>query len=421
MAGAADAQHHGGGAPAARFGSPAAHAPHGDAMRGSRIATAPVIGPRAGSRHGHPIGGWRKLNGRHATGRAPERHVGAVRAQRSRIAVHAAARPRFHHHVAVRPAPERRPRTGVGWSGSTFWPRAHQDIIAFAFQPSAFGNRFWASAYDEVIDDIFWPPSHGFADVTGTAATGPDGRGSRRASRPAAPSRELVQTCDAQATAAAEFPFERIEQSVGPAGTQRAALDALRTASADAGKELAAACPRDVPRTPVARLEVMENRLGAMLRAIEIVSPAIKSFYGALSDEQKARLNQTATPPIAGGQRLAARDDTVRVCGGEPVPKFAELTIHHLEQVVQPTAAQRGALDDLKGAAARATATLRAACPTNPTATPVARLEAMGQRVRAMLEAVQTVRPALSGFYGLLSDEQKARFNTMSARDTDLP
>jgi hypothetical protein len=342
---------------------------------------------------------------------------------RSRIAAHAAARPRLHHHAvvhaAVRPLPERRPRGGVGWSGSTFWPNAHQDIIAFAFRPSAFGGRFWASAYDEVIDDIFWPPSHGFADVTGTAATEPDGRGSRRASRPAAPSREL--TCDARATAAAEFPFARIEPSVGPVGTQRAALDALRTASAEAGKVLAAACPRDVPRTPVARLEVMENRLGAMLRAIEMVSPAIKSFYETLSDEQKARLNQTAAPPTVSGQRRAARDDTVRICSGEPVPKFAELTIRHLEQVVQPTASQRGALDDLKGAAARATGTLRAACPINPTATPMARLEAMAQRVRAMLEAVQTVRPALNSFYGLLSDEQKVRFNTMSARDTDLP
>ena len=30
-----------------------------------------------------------------------------------------------------------------------------------------------------------------------------------------------------------------------------------------------------------------------------------------------------------------------------------------------------------------------------------------------MLQAVQTIRPALDDFYGSLSDDQKARFNTI--------
>jgi hypothetical protein len=36
-----------------------------------------------------------------------------------------------------------------------------------------------------------------------------------------------------------------------------------------------------------------------------------------------------------------------------------------------------------------------------------------GNRLQAMLRAVETIQPALSDFYAALNDDQKARFNTM--------
>ena len=36
----------------------------------------------------------------------------------------------------------------------------------------------------------------------------------------------------------------------------------------------------------------MAQRLNAMLEAIKIVQAALESFYGGLTDEQKARFNQ---------------------------------------------------------------------------------------------------------------------------------
>ena len=45
--------------------------------------------------------------------------------------------------------------------------------------------------------------------------------------------------------------------------------------------------------------------------------------------------------------------------------------------------------------------------------TPPARLAAVGQRLQAMLQGVETMQPALSDFYNSLSDDQKARFNSM--------
>ena len=42
------------------------------------------------------------------------------------------------------------------------------------------------------------------------------------------------------------------------------------------------------------------------------------------------------------------------------------------------------------------------------------RAEAVQKRLEALLDAIKTVRPALATFYGLLNDEQKARFNLMA-------
>jgi hypothetical protein len=40
----------------------------------------------------------------------------------------------------------------------------------------------------------------------------------------------------------------------------------------------------------------MEQRFNAMLEAIKIVQPLLETFYGGLSDEQKARFNQLGSP-----------------------------------------------------------------------------------------------------------------------------
>jgi ABC-type transporter MlaC component len=83
---------------------------------------------------------------------------------------------------------------------------------------------------------------------------------------------------------------------------------------------------------------------------------------------------------------------------------------------VQPNDPQRAALKELQDATAQAVDLLKSNCPTYRALTPVVRLQVMEQRLDAMLRAVQTVEPALTKFYGSLSDEQKERFNRMSPR-----
>jgi hypothetical protein len=50
--------------------------------------------------------------------------------------------------------------------------------------------------------------------------------------------------------------------------------------------------------------------------------------------------------------------------------------------------------------------------------TPTGRLAAMEDRLNSMLQALDTVQPALVKFYDSLTDEQKARFNRLNVRPT---
>lgn len=108
--------------------------------------------------------------------------------------------------------------------------------------------------------------------------------------------------CNPRAAGLAEWRTERIERLVQPTEAQRAALNDLRTASTKAAEQIAAACPRDLPASAPARLELMEKRMESMLAALKTVRPAFVAFYGTLTDEQKARLDQ------AGPRRWGWRD-----------------------------------------------------------------------------------------------------------------
>ncbi len=55
-----------------------------------------------------------------------------------------------------------------------------------------------------------------------------------------------------------------------------------------------ATCPAHPPLTPPGRLDAVRDRLQAMLRAIDVVRPALQSFYASLSDDQKARFDALA-------------------------------------------------------------------------------------------------------------------------------
>jgi hypothetical protein len=146
-----------------------------------------------------------------------------------------------------------------------------------------------------------------------------------------------------------------------------------------------------------------------MLQAVRIIRPALEKFYQSLNDEQKARFNSLG----ADSSDQQAQSDLTQVCG-ERAAGVAVVPLEGVERAVRPNEVQRSGLHQLQDATSEAAKLLQSDCPTYRPLTPLARLEAMEQRLDAMLRAVETVQPALEKFYGSLTDEQKERFNRLS-------
>ena len=80
-------------------------------------------------------------------------------------------------------------------------------------------------------------------------------------------------------------------------------------------------------------------------------------------------------------------------------------------------AEQRAKLDKLKAVAAKVSEELRASCPVSTPPALEARLDAAGQRIEALIQAADALRPAVSDFYASLSDEQKAQLGMRQAME----
>src|SRR5262245_16509489 len=286
----------------------------------------------------------------------------------------------------------------VGWSGPVFWPYAYDDIFAYAFWPLDsfdYGEVFWAFAYDDLFEGIFWADSeletpHEIVAAAESDVPNPEDRSRAGALGLEGQSREFAQICGDRMPGLSQWPILRIAQSVGLSREQRAALKGLQAAAAEAARVIKSSCPVETPTTPVGRLDAMLDRVRAMLRAIDLVRPALEKFYEPLNDAQKARFNVSAARP-------AGADDPIASPGGENelVPQICTdhpsglsvQTVDRLEHAVYPTEAQQGALEALRTAAARAAQILRDACPAGTPGNPPERLAAMQQRLGAMLEA----------------------------------
>ena len=85
--------------------------------------------------------------------------------------------------------------------------------------------------------------------------------------------------------------------------------------------------------------------------------------------------------------------------------------IDQIQAALEPDQRQSQLLDDLGNAVVKASDEIRSHCQADIAFTPTGRLDQMHDRVASLVDSVNTVSPALSGFYDSLSDEQKARFN----------
>ena len=294
----------------------------------------------------------------------------------------------------------------LGWIGPLFWPYGYGDVFYSALWPYQYGyvDPVWAYGYNDIYEGIFAPYS--YVNYV---------RGPQAQERMTALSQQMSEACTNEATEVTNWPIDQIQQVVQPDEQQRALLNDLTSAIAQASDVIKSQCPTNIAFTPVERLAQMEARLQAMLQAVNIVSPALSRFYDSLSVEQKARFNAMGAPEgdeTAQNQLSANEGSPQTSCGGNVLAWPTD----QIDQTIRPNAAQRAQLQLLQSAAAQAAEIIKAACPSEAPSTPPARLEAVGYRVQAMLQAVQTVDPPLRNFYASLDDEQQARFNTLGTQ-----
>jgi len=307
-------------------------------------------------------------------------------------------------------APRRAWRLGlraafVPWHGPVFWPYAYSDVFDYAFWPSGYDDGYFAYAYDDFFDGVFWgqtgpPPEYSYAYAP------PDARLARSTS-------SVEELCTQPGTGITAWPVAEIKSKVGLNTEQKQLLDQVRSSGQQAASAFKASCPAKnaFAMTPPGRLLAMTLRLTATLEAVQTVRPAMEKFYNSLSDGRKERLNEIGPKQPKNNAEVnqtSARDG--KSCS-EPKAGLANLPIDRIEDAVKPTNAQEDGLKHLAEATAKAVSIMQAACPVDTPITPPGRLEAMEKRLQTMIDAANTVKPALNDFYGSLSSEQKARFN----------
>jgi hypothetical protein len=320
-----------------------------------------------------------------------------------------------HRHFAGDPALRPFLRRGwhpyhhLGWVGPQFWPYAYGDFFYYALWPYDYEDidPVWAYGYGDIYESIFSP--YDYSDYV---------QGSGAPERMASLTQGMTQSCTDEAAEVTGWPINQIQDAVQPSPQQSALLDDLGNAVVKASDEVKSHCPTTVAFTPTDRLGQMQQRLQGLVDAVNIVSPPLAKFYDALSDEQKARFDDIAPPqPPPGAQASQAPSSDA----GQSAPSVQTqcdasvmaFPTDRVDDVVHPNDAQRAKLTALQSALAQAATAVKAACPSQPPATPTGRLAAIGQRLQAMLQGVETVQPALADFYNSLNDDQKARFNTM--------
>lgn len=310
------------------------------------------------------------------------------------------------YHYPARRAWRRGVRAAfIPWYRPVFWPYAYVDIFYFVFWPYGYENGYWAYVYDEFIDSLLWgvagPPEEYVA-----YASAPPPRARRATVR---------QLCQDPGSGITAWPFGEIERELDLDRRQKVLLDDVRDAASSAAVVFRASCPADnaYPLTPPGRLRAVTARLRATLEAVETVRSPLERFYDSLSDEQKARFNGLGPSKL----RRSAEARTALPENGEAClqakPGLTNLPIEQIDAVLAPGGQQEKLLDNLAGATNKAVSILQAACPIESPLTPPGRLAAMQTRLQAMIDAADTVRPALDEFYASLSNEQKARFNRL--------
>src|SRR3984957_5442636 len=192
-----------------------------------------------------------------------------------------------------------------------------------------------ALALPVVYDEIFsppssspWPFSYDAILQTAFAKTAPD----ENAAACPQPNRQSAVA-------------ERIRAEIRPTSNQLPQMQKLGGALGFASNYLAKACPSKIPQDAAARLQLMEWQIEKLAEALDFVRPPVQELEQSLNDTQRARFSapfsRTASHPDRANSIAPA-------CTAAPTK--VDASIEQISLTVQPTDAQRDAMDGLKQA-----------------------------------------------------------------------
>jgi hypothetical protein len=214
-----------------------------------------------------------------------------------------------------------------------------------------------------------------------------------------------------------DLPIDRIEKSLHLMESQLKSLDTLRAASSEASDLLKTSCSNEVAFTPIGRLDAVQKRLDVMIQAWRRLRDPLDGFYNSLNEEQRQRFAELGSTR----NTRANRDNLAALCSRR-AESFTQLPVQRVEEAVKPTKEQQDMFRKTESCFdGSGPYQVQASCPIQMPQAALERFDAVGKRLTAMAEAVKTVRPALSNFYSSLTDDQKARFNTLQAPQTTSP
>src|SRR5580704_6407978 len=253
-------------------------------------------------------------------------------------------------------------------------------------------------ALPAVYDEIFsppssspWPFSYDAILQTAFAKTAPD----QNAAACPQPNRQSAVA-------------ERVRAEIRPTGNQMQQMQKLGGALGFASDYLAKACPSEIPQDAAARLQLMEWQIEKLAEALDFVRPPLQELEQSLNDTQRARFGVPLSTAAA-----AVHPDRAKTIAPAcaVVPTRVDASIEQISLAVQPTDAQRDAMDGLKQAFRNAANELDANCPLSLPGDPLARLEAIEARLDATWRALVSIQTALADFATKLSADQRVRFD----------
>lgn len=283
-----------------------------------------------------------------------------------------------------------------------FWPGAPQDVFDYVLSSKEAG--LWAHGYGAIVVSMFAQPPKAAGE--GVATGEPAEQTTGAAAGGGAP------LCGEHSASRAEAVTKQLRDTLALADDE-GALAELHSALLRADSETTAACPRGIPAALPDRLRAMQDRLWDLRVAVTNLRAPLQAFHDALTSEQKAKLDAQQSATERESKRRAPASAGAMLCHAQ-TQQAPQWPAEQIARAVRPDKDQQESFGALSETSSKMGMLMMGSCPQDVPATPQARLNVALDWLDTMLFATVTVAVAVDDFYRSLSEEQKAKLDTLS-------